>query len=147
MAVIAARTNYLIAIEPYWDATTSIEIPVYLSDAIFSPKQEGSLYKYHLDTEDGRMVLELPIAIFQKKLLTDILNEIETLVRLTTNAGGSVISKASAIEKLKSKYEPELSSPDIEYVLSLFDSLRELEVKNWDGIWCRIIKTDLLQLF
>lgn len=140
MAVIAARTNYLIAIEPYWDATTSIEIPVYLSDAIFSPKQEGSLYKYHLDTEDGRMVLELPIAIFQKELLTDILNEIETLVRLTTNAGGSVISKASAIEKLKSKYEPELSSPDIEYVLSLFDSLRELEVKNWDGIWCRIIK-------
>jgi len=140
LAVIAARTNYLIAIEAYINAVSFIEIPVYLSDAIFSPKQEKGIYKYHLDTEDGRMILQLPSTIFEKKLLSEALDKIERLVMLSTNSGGNVITEEEAQTNFRSWLSDKLEASEIEYLIDLFSSIRSLEVKNWDGIWCRIIK-------
>ncbi len=57
LAVITARTNYLIAIEAYLEEVDHLEIPVYLSDAIFSPQRDGDFYTYYLDTEDFRIPL------------------------------------------------------------------------------------------
>ncbi len=140
LAVIAARTNYLIAIEAYIEAVSSIEIPVYLTDAIFSPKNEKGLYKYHLDTEDGRIILNLPNAIFQKGLLSEILDKIESLVNLSTKSGGNTISEDEAKSNLRNWLADKLREYEIEYIIDLFNSIRSLEIKNWDGIWCRIIK-------
>ena len=140
LAVIAARTNYLIAIEAYINAVSFIEIPVYLSDAIFSPKQEKGIYKYHLDTEDGRMILQLPSTIFEKKLLSEVLDNIERLVLLSTNSGGNVITEEEAQSNFRSWLSDRLEVSEVEYLIDLFNSIRSLEVKNWDGIWCRIIK-------
>lgn len=140
LAVIAARTNYLIAIEPYINAVSTIEIPVYLSDAIFSPKQEKGIYKYHLDTEDGRMILQLPSTIFEKKLLSEVLDKIEKLVWLSTDSGGNVITEKEAQSNFRNWLSDKLEASEIEYLIDLFNSIRSLEIKNWDGIWCRIIK-------
>lgn len=140
LAVITARTNYLIAIEPYWDAATSIEIPVYLTDAIFSPKQDKEYYRYHLDTESGRIELCIPGVILRNGLLIELLNRIENLVRLSTESGGSAITQSAAETALSGWLEKHCGQHDIEAILDLFHTLHSLEVKNWDGIWCRIIK-------
>jgi len=138
--IIAARTNYIIALESYINAVSSIEIPVYLSDAIFSPIQENGILKYHLDTNDGRMILQFPNSIFEKGLLPDVLNKTEKLVEFSTKAGGNVITEKEARDSFRSWLADKIDTSEIKYVLDLFDSIRGLELKNWDGIWCRIIK-------
>jgi len=140
LAVITARTNYLIAIEPFWDATTTIEIPVYLTDAIFSPKQDKDCYQYHIDTEDGRLELCIPGAIMKNGLLISMLNRIEHLIHLSTDSGNNVISKEVAEDDLSNWLSEHVEENDADMVLNLFRTLHLLEVKNWDGIWCRIIK-------
>jgi hypothetical protein len=140
LAVITARTNYLIAIEPYWDAATTIELPVYLTDAIFSPKQDKEYYRYHIDTEDGRLELCIPGVILQNGLLVELLNKIENLVRLSTESGGNVITKTAAETTISNWLKNYIGQHDIEIILDLFSTLYSLEMKNWDGIWCRIIK-------
>ena len=140
LAVITARTNYLIAIEAYWDAAAAIEIPIYLTDAIFSPKQDKGYYRYHLDTEDGRIDLCIPGAIMQKGLLTELLNKIERFVFLSAESGGNVITKQAAENSLSEWLKDYVPKNDIDTILELYRIIYSLEVKNWNGIWCRIIK-------
>lgn len=140
LAVITARINYIIAIEPFLDAATAIEIPVYLSDAIFSPKQDKDYYYYHLDTEDGRVELCIPAIIMHKGLLTEMLNRIERLIHLSTDSGSNAITKEIAENDLTKWLSEYVDSNDIKLILDLFRTLHLLAMRNWDGIWCRIIK-------
>ena len=140
LAVIASRTNYLIAIEPFLEAVESIEIPVYLSDAIFSPKREGNFYVYHIDTEDGRIQLSLPVKLFQTNIFTRVFDHIEELVRQTSSGSGNGVTAEDAVSVLYQWKEYGLSDEDIEGLISLYMQIHALELKNWDGIWCRIVK-------
>jgi hypothetical protein len=109
-----------------------------LTDAIFSPKQDRDYYRYHLDTEDGRIELCIPGLILQKGLLAETLNKIENLVYLST--GGGAITEEAAERELSQWLAEHVGAEDTNVVLNLFRVLYSLEVKNWDGIWCRIIK-------
>jgi len=140
LAVIAARTNYIIALEPLLTDITEIEIPIFLSDAIFSPQKREGLYKYHIDTEDGRILLTLPNQIFERQLLSSTLKLIEQLVNYSTITGGNTITLEQAHSSLTTWLASQIDSSGVKYVIDLFDTIRGLEIKNWDGIWCRIIK-------
>src|ERR1035437_9113505 len=44
LAVLAARTNYLIAVRDLLSYVDSIEIPIYLSDSVVTPAEYGDLF-------------------------------------------------------------------------------------------------------
>ncbi len=136
LAVISARTNYLIALSPFMDGVGQIEIPIYLTDSIFSPQREGNYYYYHITTQEGKLQLKLPCVLFEKNKLHDVLNHIEHLAQLSTGEK-AVISEGEAEKALKKwnlSEEEELS------LCNLLHQIRLLEEKDWNGIWCSIIK-------
>lgn len=138
LAVVSARTNYILAIEPYLDqATEAIELPVYLGDAIFSPSVRNGLYTYFLDSDAGRIQLALPKELsLSTGSLSRILSKIEYLVSciyktksITRKNGLDVLEQFLNVEHIPKKH-----------VLELMEQICDLEEKNWDGIWCNIIK-------
>jgi hypothetical protein len=44
LAVLASRTNYLIAVRDLLSYVDSIEIPIYLSDSVVTPAEYGDLF-------------------------------------------------------------------------------------------------------
>jgi hypothetical protein len=136
LAVISARTNYLIALSPFMDGVGQVEIPIYLTDSIFSPQREGNYYHYHITTQEGKLQLRLPSVLFEKNKLHDVLNHIEHLVQLSTGEK-AVISEEEAEKALK-KWN--LSEEEDLSLCNLLHQIRLLEEKDWNGIWCSIIK-------
>jgi hypothetical protein len=98
LAVIASRTNYLLAISPLFKYLDSdIEIPVYLTDAIFSPQKQTENYTYFISTDKGRIDIEIPAYVLQKGFLAEYLIKIEELVKDTAE---SCITQEQAHKKL-----------------------------------------------
>lgn len=136
LAVISSRTNYLIALSPFMDGVGQVEIPIYLADSIFSPQREGNYYTYRITTQEGLLQLRLPSVLFEKNMLHDVLNQIEHLAKLSTGKG-AVISEEEAENVLKKWH---LSEEEELSLCNLLHQIRLLEEKEWDGIWCSIIK-------
>jgi len=76
LAVLTARTNYLMAIADLLTYVTgSIEIPVYLADSIMverKPTLAGSVYILRTSAGD----FEVPVSVVERGLLTSILAEV-----------------------------------------------------------------------
>ncbi len=138
LAVIASRTNYLLAISPLFKYLDSdIEIPVYLTDAIFSPQKQTENYTYFISTDKGRIDIEIPAYVLQKGFLAEYLIKIEELVKDTAE---SCITQEQAHKKLNNWLKNNDLAATYEYAVSLYDSILMLEYNNWNRIWCRIIK-------
>ena len=136
LAIISARTNYLIALYPYLKDVETIEIPIYLSDAIFSPQKEGSFYIYRIDTQEGSMHLKLPVEVLSRQILSQVLEQIEKLAERST--GEHPYISVQQAEQQLNKWN--LADIDKQALYDLFLNIRNLETKKWDGIWCNIIK-------
>ena len=136
LAVISARTNYLIALSPFMEGVGQIEIPVYLTDSIFSPQREGDYYNYQITTQEGVLQLKLPCVLFEKNMLHDVLNQIENLAKQSTGEE-AVVSEKEADEALRKWHFKEEEEQSLRHLLH---QIRSLEEKEWDGIWCSIIK-------
>ena len=137
LAVISARTNYILAIEPLLDYGDDIEIPVYLGDAIFSPtKASDGVYTYFLDTDNGRLDLRLPEELFQTPgLMAETLSYMDYLVDEV--AKGSITIEQAVVTL--DRFLQQKSVPS-ECILDLLRKINDLEEREWDGIWCNIIK-------
>lgn len=138
LAVVSARTNYILAIEPYLGQVKgTIELPVYLGDAIFSPSAKEGLYTYFLDSDAGRIQLALPEELsLSTGSLAKTLSKIECLVSCIYKTKS--ITRQSGLNALEHYLDAEKIPK--EHVLELMNQICDLEEKNWDGIWCNIIK-------
>jgi SAM-dependent methyltransferase len=142
LAVMAARTNYLIAIRDLIGHMDGVEIPIYLCDAIMTPSQHGGLFAGTLDkarelkTAAGTFVIPTEIAQTQ----TQIARYAELLE-----------------ECVQGKYKPdefvarckEEKLPVHETILhsDLFKQLVKLDAESRNGVWARIIKNAFAPLF
>lgn len=137
LAVISARTNYILAIEPLLDYSDDIEIPVYLGDAIFSPtKASDGVYTYFLDTDNGRLDLRLPEELFQTPgLMAETLSQMDYYVDEAAKGSITIEQAVASLDRfLHQKGVPS------ECILDLLRKINDLEERKWDGIWCNIIK-------
>lgn len=144
LAVIAARTNYLLALGDLIKARMDdIDIPVYQADSVLTPSQGTDLFDggvYPLKTSVG--VFRIP-AFFAHRdrmdALADVLDDaVESGVK--PDVFLSRIEKAARItaEKMKTaKVELE----------ALYKQLRELHDHGLNGVWARIIKNSFAPLF
>ena len=135
LAVLTARTNYLLAIAdilPYTKGEK--EIPVYLADSILV-ETKASLYGavYVLRTSVGNF--EIPVQIVDEGLLGDFLNLIETCIqKLYTTEEFLEIFRSRVVLRLKN------ASIDYESVRELYETFLKLEREGRDHVWISIIR-------
>jgi len=143
LAVLAARTNYLIALGKLIRyKREDIEIPVYFTDSILVERKQtlhGS-YAYSLRTEAGEF--RIPISVVRKGLLPKVLAVVEDCVR-------NKFSEDEFEERLKRedlRYGMKINKNDRDILIEFFRKLSELEEEGKNRIWTRILKNSFAPL-
>lgn len=134
LAVISAKTNYLIALSEYLKDIKKggIDIPIYLSDSLLAPLEFKVKHKtyYALFTKVG--LFKIPSALIKNKRLDDFLNLVIDCVEVELEK-----------DDFKAKYDLlNFSLPDDEEAIALefYEKLLSLQKKGLNGIWAKIIK-------
>ncbi|GFP43434.1 hypothetical protein HKBW3C_02564, partial [Candidatus Hakubella thermalkaliphila] len=144
LAVIAARTNYLLAFGDFLRDVRPIEMPVYICDSVLTPvlqkkaqQKRLSLFDkaqdtdfFFLPTSAGEFLM--PKAVLDKGVLGQVTAMIESCVE----AG---YKPEEFISRLRREVTLE---PDGAYSLleQLYAKILDLESKGRNGIWARLLK-------
>lgn len=143
LAVLAARTNYLIALGKLIKyKREEIEIPVYFADSILVERKQtlyGS-YAYSLKTEAGEF--QIPIGVAKKGLLPKVLAVVEDCVK----SGFSEDEFEERLKKESLRAGAKLNKNEIYILDGLFHKLAELEEEGKNRIWTRILKNSFAPL-
>jgi hypothetical protein len=142
LAVMAARTNYLIAIRDLVSHVDGIEIPVYLCDSIMTPSEHGGLFAGHL--EKAR---ELKTAAATFIIPTEIARTQRDIARYAELLEECVRQGYKSDEFIARCKEDGLSVSDAVIHSDLYMELLRLDQENKNGVWARIIKNAFAPLF
>ncbi|MCK6485058.1 MAG: N-6 DNA methylase [Phycisphaerae bacterium] len=142
LAVMAARTNYLIAIRDLVSHVDKVEIPVYLCDSILTPSTYGGLFAGSTDaakelkTSAARFVVPTEIA----KNREDVAKYAEQLEFCVRNG----YEPNEFVQRCKDEGLP-VTAQSLH--LDLYKELVQLDKANKNGVWARIIKNAFAPLF
>ena len=146
LAVLAARTNYLLAIGDLISASRnelgSIEIPIYLADSIIIQEEhlyDGKYFKLKIRIGEKKFVdLRIPDNIARNtKLLKYLLNEME--ICLKNKCTDENFEKRISFFNLPPE-EKEILLKERKKLAKLYQELFKLEQEGKDGVWIYIIK-------
>ncbi|MEM0348628.1 MAG: N-6 DNA methylase [Candidatus Caldarchaeum sp.] len=131
LAVLAARTNYLLAIgDLLTHAKGTVEIPVYLADSILvETKSDLRGQVYVLRAAAG--VFEIPKSVVDGGFLSNVLNDVKMAVANRYTVGefkGFVGSRYG------------LSDVDVDVLGKLFDVFLRLEKEGKNHVWVSIVR-------
>jgi len=134
VAVLTARTNYLLAISSCLKSRLPIQItiPIYLADSIITPTTEGNtkLFSnvYYISTVEG--IFSLP------KTLVDYghLNEAMRIMEECFNSDYPVKDFRAFFHK-----KIRLEENDLDVVVSFYEQVKKLHSENKNRIWIKII--------
>ena len=144
LAVISARTNYLLALGDLLDQIEGdIDIPVYLADSVLTPsagEELDKVGKIFFVTSVGEFAL--PRSLVKADYIDELANLLEEHVK-----NDSAPSAFTVVLCQKFPLDPKRDSRDIAITEELFLQLRELERQKINGIWARIIKNAFAPLF
>ncbi|MEW6264254.1 MAG: N-6 DNA methylase [Thermodesulfobacteriota bacterium] len=144
LAVIAARTNYLLALGDLLQARRDeVDIPVYQADSILTPSRGNDLFDgqvFPLKTAVG--LFRVPSLFADRTRMDALANELDEAVEtdVSQKAFLSRLMKTAGLE------EEELDSA-AEDLGVLYHQLRELHRQGLNGVWARIIKNSFAPLF
>lgn len=142
LAVIAARTNYLLAIADLLPHRKGeVTIPIYLCDSINPPRAKEQMDLF--DTGSGIHTVSTSVGNFR---MPNNLIERE-LIQKTTNLLEECAKKQVSQEKFLQRAQTELKLDDLEILGETYAKLLDLEKKGINGIWARIIKNAFAPLF
>jgi SAM-dependent methyltransferase len=136
LAVLAARTNYLIAFSKFIPFIRPIIIPVYLCDSILAPsryEEEGKL-PFDKDTlvfttTKGDYIF--PVCMQSKQY-------VDTFTSLIDIAIKSKLISAQFKKTLTKEFK--LPEQDIDLLLKIYERIKHLDESGENGIWARYIK-------
>ncbi len=141
LAVMAARTNYLIAIRDLVSHVDKVEIPVYLCDSILTPSTYGGLFAgsttaaKELRTSAGRFLVPTEIAQ-NRDDVTKYAEQLEFCVR-------NEYSPTEFIQRCRDEGLPITAARLHE---ELYEALVKLHPHR-NSVWARIIKNAFAPLF
>ena len=144
LAVIATRTNYLLALgDLLKHRQGDIDIPVYQADSVLTPSQGTELFDgnvYPLKTAVG--VFRVPVVFSQRDRMDALANTLDTAVedRIGEDAFLARLKTAAHLEE----EELDVAKPDLKI---LYKSLRDLHKEGLNGVWARIMKNSFAPLF
>ncbi len=159
LAVIAARTNFLLALGTLIRHAPKIEIPVYLCDSLLTPGEfasEGQIEfmgaalhegggeltlpngrVWHVDTAEGRF--SFPAAVVEK-------DRIETVCALLEASIQVGHTQAQFVEKLR-QVVGRLESGAEKLLVNVFARIVRLKADGKNGIWARFLKNQFAPVF
>jgi hypothetical protein len=134
LAVLAARTNYLIAFSPFIPYVRPISIPVFLCDSVVTPTdyvRVGGIKENRITFTTTKADYIFPLVMQDKERI----DRFTGLIDVAINAG---YSREQFSELLKQEF----AMPEKEYglLLKVFEQIKDLERKKENGIWARYIK-------
>lgn len=151
LATIAARTNYLLAIQELLEhRTEDIDIPVYLADSIISPEVGKTLFstdRYAIKTTVGP--LEIPSTLKSRKQIDGLANLLGECVETNLDSETFLTRAQRQLGIARQRWEGSdgggTAARDI--LRRLYDKLTDLHMKGLDGIWAAIVKNYFMPLF
>lgn len=144
LAVISARTNYLLALgDLLQHKKGEINIPVYICDSIMTPQEGKDLFGENIvkfNTAVGPFYI--PKSLIQAQYINTLSNFLEEKVKLS-------LSREQFIDELCKKLPliQGQNDRDIEVIYKLYEKLLGLEKQGINGIWARIIKNAFAPIF
>ena len=154
LAVMAARTNYLVAIKDLIRHVDSVEIPIFLCDSILTPSQAGSREAQisfltqtgvQYDPSNPPLAVKTAAGIFvvpaEIRTSRDYLGKYAEVMEL------SIRNKSEADEFIDRCREDGLPIGEQHLHQRLYQQLQALDASNQNGIWARIIKNHFAPLF
>ena len=146
LAVMAARTNYLVAIKDLIRHVDGVEIPVYLCDSIMTPAEYGDLFT---GASLGN-VAKVPCSAMKPPHLLvpkEIASSPKEVAKYADVLERCVKSAYPAEEFISRCHDEGLSITATDAHVSLYRELVRLDKENKNGIWARIIKNNFAPLF
>jgi SAM-dependent methyltransferase len=144
LAVISARTNYLLALGDLLDEIHGdIDIPVCLADSVLTPTSGETLDKYGkvlFVTAVGEFAL--PGSLIKADYIDELANLLEEHVKNDSDPSAFTVALCRTLP-----LDPKKDARDVSITVDLFIQLRELERQKINGIWARIIKNAFAPLF
>jgi hypothetical protein len=148
LAVMAARTNYLLALRELLKLGGEIEIPVYLCDSIMAPGEYGELITKGGGVTGGLgKVQELKTSAARFMIPTEIARDRQTVGVYTDELEHCIrhgYSEEEFVGRLKGEKIP-VESEDLHK--TLYRQVLKLKKQNQNDIWARIIKNSFAPLF
>ncbi len=142
LAVMAARTNYLLAIRDLLRFIDSVEIPVYLCDAIMTPAVYGDLF-----TGAHGKARRLKTSAEEFLIPNEIAKSREIIARYTDNLESCIRNKYSPNEFVERCKLEGIPTTEIDIHENLYREIQRLDEANQNGLWARIIKNAFAPLF
>ncbi|HUS70925.1 MAG TPA: N-6 DNA methylase, partial [Anaerolineae bacterium] len=143
LAVISARTNYLLALgELIQHRRGEISIPVYLADSIMTPTAGETLFEqdsYKFNTAVGKF--SVPSALVDAQEIDRLATMLEESVEIELTA--------EQFERRAVETFPALEGSEAQLAVAsgLYERLKELDEQGINGIWARVIKNAFAPLF
>jgi len=139
LAVIAARTNYLLALGELRRYISPLEIPVYMCDSIRTPSEYASLFEKYYPLETSQGVFTVPAEVSSKEEIEHLTSTIEECLRIECSLEQFVHQVQQRI--------PIHSERSIRILEDLYQKVLRLEQRGEDGLWARFIKNAFAPLF
>ena len=144
LAVLASRTNFLIAIRDLLKYAGELELPVYLADSVSTPTEYEDLFT------SASPVARVPCAATKPPFLLvprEVGATLATVNQFTQCIEHALKVKLSSEEFLADLKETGIHIRDPAHHISLYERMSELRDQGRDGIWARIIKNSFAPLF
>ena len=143
LAVMAARTNYLIALRDLLKNASSVELPVYLCDAIMTPSEySGDLFAGGVEATHK---LRTAGGVFQ--IPTEIARPRETLGKYADLIEHCLTDDYTSDQFVARCSDSGIPTEDAGLHRKLYEQLQVLHAENRNGIWARVIKNAFAPLF
>ncbi|MEX0802237.1 MAG: N-6 DNA methylase [Candidatus Binatia bacterium] len=142
LAVMAARTNYLIAIRDLVTHVDKVEIPVYLCDSILTPSTYGGLF-----AGSTKAAKELKTSAATFLVPTEIAKNRDDVAKYAEQLEFCVRNGYSPTEFIQRCKDEGVSVTLESLHTDLYTELVKLDKANKNGVWARIIKNAFAPLF
>lgn len=142
LAVMAARTNYLIAIRDLIGHVDKVEIPIYLCDSILTPSTYGGLFAGTTSTAK-----ELKTAAAKFIIPTEITTNRDDVAKYAEQLEFCIKNGYSPKEFIQRCQDESLPVSVENLHTDLYKELVKLDKANKNGVWARIIKNSFAPLF
>ena len=142
LAVMAARTNYLLAVRDLLRHASDVELPVYLCDSILTPSQYGSLLTGKIGSTQ-----ELKTSAGEFYIPSEVTASREYIGRYANTLEFCIRNGYSTEEFLQRCAAEAIPATQTELHEDLYRKLQQLDSSNQNGIWARIIKNAFAPLF
>ncbi len=142
LAVMAARTNYLIAIRDLIGHVDKVEIPIYLCDSILTPSTYGGLF-----AGTTSAAKELKTAAAKFLIPTEIATNRDDVAKYAEQLECCIKNGYSPKEFIQRCQDEGLPVSAENLHTDLYKELVKLDKANKNGVWARIIKNAFAPLF